>query len=616
MNVLNKLSIKNLKMNKKRTISMIIGIILSMALICGVITLWISFKESLLQSVSIKLELSNINSSTMKTINTVTIILLIMIIMTSIFCIRNSFAISTTEKIKMYGMLSSVGTTKKQIKKSVLYEALILSLIGIPIGIIIGFLFAIILLKVANQLVGSFLLDGNKFIFKTSPVAIILSIILEFVTVYLSAISSAKKASKVSPIENLKNVNEITLNKDNLKTPKFIKKIFGVGGVIAYKNLKRSKKKYRTTIVSLTISIFIFIAMSSFVSYMQDMSNKYINTFKYNIEISSDNNISKEDTKKILNLGNIKESHIIYSLPKTSLITITDESKFNKVNDQIDKIYLPVIGLDQNTYNDYLLEVGGSVTNKKSGILYDYHLIDNKEYRTYKYHKGDTIKGTLDYNNEEFEITLNEVTKNNTIGFEGIQINTGLLLVNINDYQELPFNVERILITTDNAYQFERTFNGEFKNMNCDNYTKEYEEQKALALTISIFLYGFIILITLIGITNIFNTITSNIELRQKEFAMLKSIGMTKKEFNRIINLETIFYSSKSLISGIILGLIGVFFINKAFSMKLETKIYLPVKAIIISIVIVFFLVFIIMKYSVHKINKKNTIETIRNENV
>ena len=616
MNVLNKLSIKNLKMNKKRTISMIIGIILSMALICGVITLWISFKESLLQSVSIKLELSNINSSTMKTINTVTIILLIMIIMTSIFCIRNSFAISTTEKIKMYGMLSSVGTTKKQIKKSVLYEALILSLIGIPIGIIIGFLFAIILLKVANQLVGSFLLDGNKFIFKTSPVAIILSIILEFVTVYLSAISSAKKASKVSPIENLKNVNEITLNKDNLKTPKFIKKIFGVGGVIAYKNLKRSKKKYRTTIVSLTISIFIFIAMSSFVSYMQDMSNKYINTFKYNIEISSDNNISKEDTKKILNLGNIKESHIIYSLPKTSLITITDESKFNKVNDQIDKIYLPVIGLDQNTYNDYLLEVGGSVTNKKSSILYDYHLIDNKEYRTYKYHKGDTIKGTLDYNNEEFEITLNEVTKNNTIGFEGIQINTGLLLVNINDYQELPFNAERILVTADNAYQFERTFNGEFKNMNCDNYTKEYEEQKALALTISIFLYGFIILITLIGITNIFNTITSNIELRQKEFAMLKSIGMTKKEFNRIINLETIFYSSKSLISGIILGLIGVFFINKAFSMKLETKIYLPVKAIIISIVIVFFLVFIIMKYSVHKINKKNTIETIRNENV
>ena len=135
-------------------------------------------------------------------------------------------------------------------------------------------------------------------------------------------------------------------------------------------------------------------------------------------------------------------------------------------------------------------------------------------------------------------------------------------------------------------------------------------------LVIQIFLYGFITVITLIGVTNIFNTITSNMELRQKEFAMLKSIGMTKKEFNRMINLETIFYSTKSLIYGIILGLIGTYAMYKAFSIRLDAGIYIPIKAIIISIIFVFILVFIIMKYSINKLNKQNTIDTIRNENI
>ena len=137
-----------------------------------------------------------------------------------------------------------------------------------------------------------------------------------------------------------------------------------------------------------------------------------------------------------------------------------------------------------------------------------------------------------------------------------------------------------------------------------------------MLLVISIFLYGSIGVITLIGVTNIFNTITSNMELRQKEFAMLKSVGMTKKEFNRMINLETLFYSSKSLCYGIALGLIGSYIIHLAFNKSVERAFALPLTAIIISIIFVFIIVYIIMKYSISKINKQNTIETIRKENV
>lgn len=105
-------------------------------------------------------------------------------------------------------------------------------------------------------------------------------------------------------------------------------------------------------------------------------------------------------------------------------------------------------------------------------------------------------------------------------------------------------------------------------------------------------------------------------ELRQKEFAMLKSIGMTKKEFNRMINLETLFYSTKSLLYGIILGIIGSYFIHNAFGLRMMTKFNLPTNAITISIVFVFFLVYVIMRYSISKINKQNIIETIRKDNI
>lgn len=153
-------------------------------------------------------------------------------------------------------------------------------------------------------------------------------------------------------------------------------------------------------------------------------------------------------------------------------------------------------------------------------------------------------------------------------------------------------------------------------NLGYSNFEESAKQEKAMVLVIKIFLYGFIAVITLIGVTNIFNTITSNMELRQKEFAMLKSVGMTKKEFNRMINLETIFYSTKALIYGIVLGLIGTFALYKAFSIKISTEMYLPIKPIAISIVAVFVLVFVIMKYSMAKINNQNTIETIRNENI
>ena len=152
--------------------------------------------------------------------------------------------------------------------------------------------------------------------------------------------------------------------------------------------------------------------------------------------------------------------------------------------------------------------------------------------------------------------------------------------------------------------------------MNSFNLEESVRAENAVVLVISIFLYGFIGVITLIGITNIFNTITTNMNLRKKEFAMLKSIGMTKKEFNRMIRLESIFYGVKSLVIGIPIGLGLSYGMYTVFRNSMEMNYILPYKSIIVAVIFVAVVIGIIMKYSMSKINKQNIIETIRNDNI
>ena len=210
------------------------------------------------------------NNSTFSAIFGASSILIIIIMITSIFCIRNSFKISITEKRKQYGMLSSIGATPKQIKRNVLFESMILALIGIPIGILVGLMIVFIMLIVSNGFLSEFL-NGIEFQFKTSWLAILVSIILSVITIYLSAISSARRASKISPIELIRSNKDINIKSKKLKNSKLTKKVFGIGGDIASKNLKRSRSKYRTTILSIIISVSIFIPLFTFIDYAMNL---------------------------------------------------------------------------------------------------------------------------------------------------------------------------------------------------------------------------------------------------------------------------------------------------------------------------------------------------------
>lgn len=568
------------------------------------------------------------SDSTISMLTSLLSIVIFIILIVSVFCIRSSFAISTTEKMRMYGMLSSIGTTKRQIKKCVLLEGLMLALVGIPLGILCGFFAVFILIKVVNVLLGSFLFNNiNGLVFKVSFLPIFLGVVLGIVTIYFSSIKSARRASKVSPIQNLRNTNDIKISSKKLKVPRVIDVLFKTGGMLAYKNLKRSKKKYRVTVVSLTISIFVFIAMFYFINEGFEEAGRYYQDYAYNMEVYLSYDDKTEDIDNILSINEINKSYLLYH--SLSYGKVLDKDKINYYEDDtaLDNDYsIVIISLNEESFKEYISRLGLKYEDiKNKGILINeysyYNDIENKEVITdrYKYQKGDIVNMEYEDKNgnmNSLSISLVLSTYERPIGLENVYNQGGYLIVNKDYYDELVFYLNKIMIETDMPSEVEDEIEKINNTLSINNFTLQTQNERAMVTVISIFLYGFIVVITLIGVTNIFNTLTSNMELRQKEFAMLKSIGMTKKEFNRMINLETLFYSGKSLIYGIILGILGSYLIHLGFSEKVSTSYNLPIKAIVISIIFVFIIVYIIMKYSMNKINKQNIIETIRKENI
>lgn len=565
---------------------------------------------------------TNLGDSSLNMMIAVVIIVIAIIILTSVYCIKNTFSISLTEKIKMYGMLSSIGATKKQIKKSVIQEGMILSLIGIPVGILVGILLVYILVIAVRGALSGIL---DIVFFKITLLPILISIILGIVTVYLSCLSAARKAKKITPLEAIKSSNDIKIKSKKIKSPKIIKKIFGVGGVIAYKNLKRSKKKYRTTVISIAMSVFVFIASSTLINYAFEAMGGYYKDYDYNIKFSSTSSDGQE-LKQILNDENFSNYTLLYKT--NSILKITDMSKLSEFGKTVfiendlyknNEIPIEIYGLNSEDFKEYLEKLGVDYDkNKDKAVLLDYYSL-YKEGKTIKnrlltYSPNDSISGNVE--DKEFNVSISKITETVPDGLEGTYFYSAVIVLNIDEYGN-NFNFVPNMLTTNSEEPDDLAKRSQkYDNMYVTNIASEVRFYDSVRLVVYIFAYGFIGIITLIGVTNIFNTLTSNIDLRQREFAMLKSIGMTKKEFNKMINLETLFYSLKALIFGIVLGLIASFAIYKAFAQSLDYGFKIPMQAILISILFVFVIVFIIMKFAIGKINKQNIIDTIRKENI
>ena len=504
---------------------------------------------------------ASLDDDTLRTIYGLGAFIMGIVLVSSVFVIRNGFAISITERLKQYGMLSSIGATKKQIKKSVYFEGFILGIIGIPLGILSGIFAIYILVNVVNYILKDYVSSGTLLTYGISWTAIVVSIIVSVVTIWLSCRRSAKKASKITPIEAIRSSEDVKLKAKKIKCPKIITKIFKTGGEIAYKNLKRSKKKYRTTVISIIVSVVIFIAISSFIQYGFKMSNSYYTERNYNYVVYAYTTASPEDTEKFAKeqAENLKMLTDISNLPDAGDVSINKTNTFEmKIDDKhkseltdygkdikgrfyamdaennpIDDVN--IIALSKNEYENYLKKIGGDYETYKDGVI----LIDNNinmdengkriQGSMYTWKKGDIVTGKI--GDKEYNVKIVARTEERPKGVESMYNSNACFIVSEEFINKTGYETASLYAQSNDAYkldeeveQYKKDNNLTNSNLNTFNMEKSVKAENAVVLVISIFLYGFIGVITLIGITNIFNTITTNMNLRKKEFAMLKSI--------------------------------------------------------------------------------------------
>lgn len=622
---------------------------------------------------------------TFKALFTVATVVTLIIILTSVYCIKNSFNISITEKIRQYGMLASVGATRRQIKSSVKTEAAMLGVVGIPVGTMSGILASLILVKVVNALSAGWL--NFALSFHTSLPALILAVILSIATIYFSATGSARRAAKVTPLEAIRNTKEIKIKSAKLKTPAIIGRIWGIGGVISYKNIKRNKKKYRTTVTSIVICSVTFIVISYFMSMAFSVVGMSYASVDYNIGInmSCKKDLDIEKLSELLSGIEGAEDYLVgagyyFDVDKPEYTKEYGEycGQLYDDSEDVSQEFLITV-LNDKSYDKYASDAG--IKNADTGaILVNKGTFDvyneksskyvKEEMELYKYKAGDTIRcgynvyedavdddnavegdtesSTEDNSGYVDEETINKgVRKTVDVTIAGVTDkvptcyngygNTSLLFMNQKGFESLwadgksgnefkPGNaIYSAYVVAENADEYQDTLeketaeNPEYSQISfyVSNMDKQMRDEKSLFTLLGVFAYGLIVVIALIGITNIINTLSTGMELRSREFATLRSIGMTDKQFAGMVRLESVFISVKALVIGVPLGILISYLLCVMMNRMDDAIIYEPpYKAIILCIVVVIMLIYAIMKLSMTKLRHNNIIETIKNENL
>lgn len=595
-----------------------------------------------------------VSDSTADLLFRLAVVLVAVIVLSSVFIIRNSFAISITEKTRLYGMLRSVGASSRQIRRGVMFEGFMLGIVGIPLGVALGIGVTALLTLLCNALLGD-ALGGMRFVFTVSVIGVPAAVVLSALTVFISVFFIAKRAAGISPIEAIRGSRDIKSEEnENCTVPKWIDRRFGAGGMIAYKNLRRSRKKYRTTVISVVLSVTLFLTMYSFIGYAFTLSGQYTSHTDYNISVDCLGYMTGGELTDAFDTIRVAEgveeaADVVHFAGFESIVdkdAFTEEAQqsgaysaisgdpskmacspwITAVNDEIYREILKNKNLDYDVVKDKGLIVNSFISQdgekdlfrhaagtklsllSSSECEYDENadLVVKPGYERY-------IKAVLEIAGELEPEDIPEKYRNLTV-FDGgtVLVSREWMKKNLADEQA----GGKAMLMSSNADLTEQEISELFAGkLSLSNAEKEAQNMNALSLLVQIFVYGFIIVISLIGMTNIFNTVTTNMRLRSREFAMLRSVGMTRREFNRMIMLESILYSSRALVIGIPLGILGGLGVKLIFDQKFHMDYQFPWLGILIAAAAAALMIWIIMRYSVRKAQRQNIIETIRDEN-
>jgi putative ABC transport system permease protein len=594
------------------------------------------------------------DDSVKKMIFILSAIIMVIIMIGSISLIYNAFAISVSERSRYLGMLSSVGATKRQKRNSVFYEGAIIGAISIPIGIAAGYIGLSITYLCINPILKGALEVTEGFRLMIYPSSLLAAILVSVATILISTYIPARRASNVSAIDAIRQTTDVKIRRKQVRTSRITRKIFGIEGDLGLKNLKRNRGRYKATVFSLIISMVLFLVVSSFTDSLKKsivMTQDGVN-FDIQTSINGDTPSEKEDiVQKIISLEDITEESRIDSIDATTWIkeaSIADYLVDNKEAVLEDGKYpyqVTINVLEEDSLQKYAKEVGvnyNSLTdpNHPSAIVVD--TLKYKDEAADKYVQTKAVKTSI---GENLELSLQNYETNEIKQLDPIEVAalTDLMpmgIMPLGNYAAFHIVISRAVFNK----LIEGTVDTELSGLNThvyfnsnnplrlqekieavqntvgvskldvfNVYVYKQREQQAILL-ISVFTYAFIILITAICVANIINTISTSIALRKREFAMLKSVGITPKGFNKMLNYESIFYGIKALLYGLPISVLVMYLMHRTLMMNFDYAFTIPITSLCIVIVSVFLIVGVAMLYSSNKVRKENIIDALKQE--
>ncbi len=589
----------------------------------------------------------------------VVIIVILIVVIATIAVIYNSFQISVVERIKEFGLLRAVGTTPKQIRSIVLREATLLACIGIPIGLLCGIV-AIWAITFAFKIIGGDDLTITKLVI--DPFVLIISLMVGLISIYLSALLPAIFAGRISPLVAISSRVAITKEKIKRRKHRLVQKIFGFEGALAAKNIKRNRKRYRITVFSIVISVVLFVTFKSFMDMSLNVSKRPNDSMDIHFTVYKRYGRNEEEIHEDL-VKSLKDLTFIENVYKRYdtihfYTAINKNSEIKEVRD-IGYIYNDItvngkekIGLGANidVYDSSSLEVAkkylkaGSIDMEKlnSGegvIIIDKNQIYNGNTRKFyigpvaEIKIGDEIElQHMEQGGEDWikfgkgkvkKVKVLAILSDDPFNFYGspselklISSEKGLKTI-LEDEEIYPYNVQlKIKNPNDEEMAKEKIEDVISSNpsLGLINEIDQNRKQKASTLMVEILIYGFVIVVALISCVNIINTLTTNILLRKREFASLKSIGLSQKGLRKMIVLEGLFYGIVGSIYGSIIGTGLSYLMYGGFMGLREFKWPVPWNAILIATVASLLIGYIAVLSPLSRIKRENLIEAIREE--
>lgn len=583
-------------------------------------------------------------------------ILVAIIMVGSIFLIYNSFNISLNERTRQFGILSSVGATPRQLRNSVLFEGLCIGAIGIPIGVMVGIGSIALVIPIVAGKVRNVLYSTVPLTLSVSVPAIVVAAVVSLVTILISAYIPARKAANTSVMESIRQTNDVKAESKTVKTSKFAQRIYGLEGTLALKNFKRNKKRYRSIVLSLVLSVVLFVSGSTFGTTLKRLSGRLVMECDYDICFSTQD----MDEGKMFGLyDKLKTADGVY---ESSYQAISKYSCAVKARDFSDgyressgydltkeTINLPmdIQFIEDGIYVKFIQGLGlpvGEYTGKNAKMI---AVAKAKKVGDTKDKKSELIDM---FTSRSMNFTISPEINDKPKMEQGQNIN--ITFVDMYPIDTLPSNpsedVKAYTFMIVAPYQIKEKFEvpGTHTNMgltfrsknpsqsvvkmeamikdagityayNLYNVYAIVEQYRSITFVVDMFTYVFVIMISLIAVANVFNTISTNIRLRRRELAMLRSVGMSDHDFNKMMNFECVFYGMRALLFGIPIAGVISWLIYKGFVSveKMDNfEFVFPWGSMAISVFSVLFIVFITMLYAISKIKKENIIDALRDD--